>query len=570
MNKIYGILSIALVLPAIFSCSPDYSDCTPETSAEPVTSITATIDLDGDGINEEFSGQPDENGNIEIVFPYFYPVESDNEVTKTDLSSVKVTGVLANNVTVEPSLLKMDLNTENHIVATDQVKAQKEYIVTGRIAKLTGCDITSFKLPDANIEGIISGETISLVTMETFEKEMKAEISLSPHATISPDPRETAFDWNNEVKLTVTAHDGVTKKEYSVIKNIPSKLSSGIRPESVTTLFKKSLAEIGITNTDNTPGMAISGDYIILNTRNQKAKVINRITGEPTGEMNGMSSILGSLVNYYMTSDDAGNILVNNLAPNAGSTFKIWKFSDINAQPEEFISWETGGKTYGRKVSVIGSLDGDAVITATCGSTPTNSFAKWTVTGGVLQSQEPEILSAGVEWNTYQSDLIYTATNAGADYYVMYNKANTLYLLSGADNSTKAEMQALNSGDFIANEIDVFDFNNAKFLAAQQPNPMNSGAGDGVWLLDITNENDLTGKLIDGTVGTPTCPAVQWWSLNEFGAVALGANGGQMVKNTNGVGEVLMTASEDGYYLQLYIMFCNGYVAGVQFDCLDI
>ena len=230
-----------MTVPAMFSCSPDYSEFTPETSAEPITSITASLDLDGDGIDEEFTGQPDKNGRIEIVFPWFYPEESDTQVTEEDLSSVKVVGVLANNVTVEPVLLRMDLNTENHIVATDQVKNKKEYVVTGRIAKLTGCDITSFSLPDADLEGIIAGETISLVTMENFESPMKANLTLSPHATISPDPRETAIDWNSEVKLTVTAHDGVTKKEYTVVKDIPSKLPSGIRPESVTVLFKKRL-----------------------------------------------------------------------------------------------------------------------------------------------------------------------------------------------------------------------------------------------------------------------------------------------------------------------------------------
>ena len=561
-----------MTVPAMFSCSPDYSEFTPETSAEPITSITASLDLDGDGIDEEFTGQPDKNGRIEIVFPWFYPEESDTQVKEEDLSSVKVVGVLANNVTVEPVLLRMDLNTENHIVATDQVKNKKEYVVTGRIAKLTGCDITSFSLPDADLEGIIAGETISLVTMENFESPMKADLTLSPHATVSPDPRETAIDWNSEVKLTVTAHDGVTKKEYTVVKDIPSKLPSGIRPESVTVLFKKRLkADLGIGVNNDTRGIAVSGNYLLVNTGNEKAKVLDRMTGELVGELDGMtSSMTGRLVNYYMTSDDDGNILINNLTPNAGNTFKIWRFTDKDAQPEEYISWDAAGQTYGRHVSVIGSLDMDAIITATCGNVPTGKFAKWTVTNGELQSQEPEIVTAGVTWDNYQADLIYSEPTTGADYFLFNYKANNLYWLSGLDNSIKYQIgPTLDS--FVANEIDRYDFNNAKFLAAQQVNTMNSGNGDLVWLLDITNENDFNGSLMDGTVGTPTCPAVQWWSRNEYGAVALSSNEGlAIIKNTNGNGGLAITSSEDGYYLQVYIMFCDGYVAGVQFDCLDI
>ena len=576
MKRIYGILAAAMMVPAMFSCSPDYSDFTPETSAEPVTSVTAAIDLDGDGIDEEFSGQPDENGRIEIVFPYFYPEESDNQVTEEDLASVKVTGVLANNVTVEPVLLKMDLNTENHIVATDQIKATKEYVITGRIAKLTGCDITSFSLPDVNLEGIIAGKNISLVTMENFENEMTANLTLSPHATISPDPRETAIDWNNEVKLTVTAHDGVTKKEYTVVKNIPSKLPSGIRPESVTELFKKRLnADLGITGSDNTTGIAISGDYLIVNTRNQNAKVINRMTGEYVGEMSGMSAILGSLKNYYMTSDDDGNILVNSLATAAGKV-QMWKFSGkddiLTAQPVEYINWSAPAG-YGRKVSIIGSLDSDAIITATCGTgLPTGNFAKWTVTDGVLQSQEPEIVTAGTTWDNYQADIMYASTEPGADYFLINYKANVLSWLSGVDNTLKAQIPAIQSStNYFANELDIFEYNNATFLAAQQTNNMNGGTGDAVWLLDITNENNFSGSLYDGSQGAPACPAVQWWCQNEYCAIALAkAEGTTPVINGNAVGEILLTSSEDGYYLQLYIMFCNGYVAGVQFDCLDI
>ena len=190
----------------------------------------------------------------------------------------------------------------------------------------------------------------------------------------------------------------------------------------------------------------------------------------------------------------------------------------------------------------------------------------------MLQSQEPEIVTAGTTWSNYQADIMYTSTESGADYFLINYTENVLSWLSGVNGALKTQVSAIQkSENFFANELDIFKFNNATFLAAQQTNNMNSGEGDAVWLLDVTNEADFTGSLYDGTQGSPTCPAVQWWCQNEYCAIAVGKAEGATVKsNGNAVGEVLLTSSEDGYYLQLYIMFCNGYVAGVQFDCLDI
>ncbi len=59
-------------------------------------------------------------------------------------------------------------------------------------------------------------------------------------------------------------------------------------------------------------------------------------------------------------------------------------------------------------------------------------------------------------------------------------------------------------------------------------------------------------------------------SINTPDKGKYGANAALSAKNGNGTGDVAMTVSENGYYLYLYFMFTNGYVVGVQFDCVDV
>src|SRR5690606_37203502 len=107
---------------------------------------------------------------------------------------------------------------------------RKEYIVKAEIRKSNKSQIEEFKLPSLGLTGIVNEEekTISLITIGDLEP-ATAEVKLSYHATISPNPATTALDYNEPVTLTVTAHDGVTKSEYTVIKAVPDKLPYGIR-----------------------------------------------------------------------------------------------------------------------------------------------------------------------------------------------------------------------------------------------------------------------------------------------------------------------------------------------------
>ncbi len=556
-NRLLTILMLGVMLMAGGCHQPD--ELLPPVSRHGINSITATFE-DGTG---SFTGYFTE-GSQEIVIPipFFYPESSDNAVTQNQLKKMRVKANLDDNVVVTPALLFMDLTQSNTITVTDQLKKPKQYTVRGEIRKSSECLITEFTIPSLGLSGVINenAKTISLVAIEELPPAL-AEITISYHASISPDPRTTALNFNNQPKLTVTAHDGTTAAVYTVVKETPKKLPYGIRSGSAKMLFAKKLkADLGITVDHLTGGMAVTKDYVILNTRNANSIYLNPKTGEKMGEID-LGAIKGSVSNFYNTADDDGNVLICNLAPNAGS-FKVWKLTSVTAAPELMIEWN-GGVAIGRKLSVQGSIDGNAIITAPILAAG-QKFARWKVTGGALASQEPEIVTmSGLAkgWTT-NADIIYTsATDVNSDYFVASYSDNTFAWVNGNTNTVRKSLDAI-SVNYIPNAVDYVSFNNAKYVTLNWVNSFNWGASDAVWMLDVSNDASFTGNL-----ESYTCPAVVWeCDRDKWGPKAITP----VVPNTNGTGDVAFRLSEDGYFLYLYFLFTNGYVVGYQFDCIDM
>src|SRR5690606_18230680 len=124
--------------------------------------------------------------------------------------------------------------------------------------------------------------------------------------------------------------------------------------------------------------------------------------------------------NFYTTADDAGNIFICNLTQNDGNVFNIWKISSVTGSPQPFISWTTTG-AYGRKISIIGDVNTNAIITAPVINALSSNFARWRVVNGSLVSQTPEIVTiSGYSWTNNNIDVIYTSpTNVNSDYFAV-------------------------------------------------------------------------------------------------------------------------------------------------------
>lgn len=530
----------------------------PSTARKGINSITATFE-DGTG---HFIGTPSEDGNkIIIPVPYYYPVSSNQKVTTEQLKNMRVKANLDDNVVVSPSLLYMDLTRENNIRVIDQKKEAHEYIVTGKITKSSACAIESFSLPALGISGVINEDTktISLVAFGNVDSVL-ADVSLSPHATISPDPRTTYVDFNQAVTFTVTAHDEVSTCVYTVEKTIPGKLPYGIRPGSGKLLFAKELkSDVGIAADHLTGGIAATNEYLVLNTRGENSKVLDPRSGEVVKEID-LGSIKGNLTNFYNTADDIGNVLICNLAPNAGS-FKIWRLSSLESTPELYLEWD-GQLPVGRKLSIAGNLEEDALITAPIAQEGLQ-FARWEVSGGELLSQTPELVTmSGLEkgWTT-NSDIVYSSSEPESDYFFSSYSDNTFAWVDGLSNVVHKKVDAI-STNYIMNAVDFTEFNNAKYATTNWVNSFTWGAADMIWMMDVSGDQDFLGNLEKGT-----CDAVVWSTPPDtYGAKAVMP----VVANANGTGDVAFTVSDDGYYLNVYFLFTNGYVVGYQFDCIDI
>lgn len=360
-NKILSIVSVIAFLMGMSAChSPE--DFNPTVERNIINNLTASFP-DDDSDDNSFTSEIDyTNHIITVVFPYNYPKLSDNVLQTSDLKKMRVIADLDNNVYVYPTLLFMDMTKDNYITVKDQTGTSTEYKVVAEIRKSNECTITKFNLTSLGLSGIIneSTKTISLISLESIG-EVLADVSISHGATISPDPTTVALNYDQDQKVTVTAQNGTTKSTYTVKKEIPEKIAAGLRANSAKLIWAKKLTDIGISSFDMTTGIAVTNDYVVINERAKNPVYLHAKNGEKAGTMN--ISFAGSLTNFYATADKDGNILFTNLTPNAGPAFTVWKASGVDQAPEKYIEFTTS-LAMGRKLSVCGSLNSNAIITA--------------------------------------------------------------------------------------------------------------------------------------------------------------------------------------------------------------
>lgn len=554
-NKILSIISVIAFLMGVSAChSPEEFNPTVERNI--INSLTLSF-LDDDSDDNSFTSEIDYvNHVITIVFPYNYPRLSDNVLQMSDLTKMRVTADLDNNVYVYPTLLFLDMTKENVITVKDQSGTSTEYKIVAEIRKSDECAITKFNLASLGLSGIIneSAKTISLISVESIG-EAVADVSISHGATISPDPATIALNYDQEQKLTVTAQNGTSQSVYTVKKEIPSKIAAGLRANSAKLLWAKKLTDVGITSSNMVTGIAVTNDYVVINDRgNSNAIYLDGKTGANVGAIN-ISSFAGSLTNFYATADEGDNILFTNFVASSG-TVTMWRVRGVNGTPEKYIEFNATAPI-GRKISIQGSLDGNAIITAPYYATA-GQFARWQVVNGELKSQTPDlVVSQGLgSWGN-NADVIYSdPTDPTSDYFAaFYSTPRNLCWFNGKTNTIRCNGPAI-SANWIQNAVDYKVFNKVAYALSNSVNSFTWGTDDSIYLFDLAG-NSLDNQPID------------------FGKDGLGINGNYGAKalggvNANGTGDVALKVSSNGYYLYIYFMFTNGYVGCVQCDCIDM
>jgi hypothetical protein len=550
-HKIY-ILILMGALFAVNGCqTPD--ELLPPVAHAGINSVTASFE---DGTGEFTTFITEGNYDIIISIPYYFPEESENQVTPAMLSKMRMRAGLDDNVYVDPPLLFLDLSSgkKHTITVTTQRKEKVQYTIRSEIRKSSACAIEEFELPDAGLTGIIAedAKVISLLTPDPIPS-CTATIVLSPHATIAPDPRTTALDYNTAQTFTVTAHDG-TAASYTTYKGLPAKLGKGIRPASAKLIFMKTAVETG-SNSTNYNGIAVAGDRIVISSRAAASKVIDAFTGAQLPDLDVTHTPAG-LTSFYNTADVNGNVLMSDLY-NTGSvgTFMMWRIDPVAGTINNYITWTAAPRQIGRKISITGNIDGNAIITAPLHGADERSFARWQVINGVLASQVPDIISITGDflWANNGSDIVYTSANPQSDYFAVgyrgsaSTSSNKLVRVNGTTNTVSSMLSPI-TDNTVAAALDYIEFNNAKYAAFSYAR--NSTGNEKVYLVDV--EAPLS--------GTPE-EAALWKITNTYGA----GNG-----NGNSTGDIVLRASDDGNFLYLYYYFTNGAIVCYQFDTYDI
>ena len=547
MNK-YTFIILGIILITGYSCKKS-SETVDDRSG--VGSIYATFG-NGDGFfNPEMSTPYGDT--IKFIFRTHYPAESNNVI---DITKMKLKAYSPVSIVLPAELAGVvDLTKKTPITIRMADGTESKHVVVGVMRKSSEAQIKEFSLPVSNIPGFVAEQSkvVGLVPGGMTLVSQKPKLSLSPQATITPDT-SLVQDFSKPVVYTVKAEDG-TAVIYTVKQITPQKIAAGLRKGSGRLLWSKTLPQLGINGVNHmSTSLAISGRNLVVNTRNVASRYFDRFNGSYIGDMTMGGIMSANLMNFHSTNDDAGNILICNLTTAAGQVLYVYKWNGTNdTAPVKYIQWtvDIAGSQVGRKISVKGDLDGDALIFMGA-SNAGNTILRWKVTGGVLQSQIPDrLVYPGIkQWATY-ADVISSGTRTTDNLYISGNPGDIVC----TDISTGKIFGQVNmtaSGYVYNHSIDLVTFNKSQYLAAINITDYFSGYA---FLYDVTNPASLS--------TLPTSADYANACILKTAPITSNSNG-------NATGDVLMKVSDDGYKMIMYLLVTNGEVAAYEFDCIDM
>lgn len=574
MKKILSLVSAAAVALAFSACQEPY-EFTPDHHDENLLSFSASFYNDDNAYND-FPAEIDyAAGTINVVFPYTYPPKTDSYLVENDLTHVRVQCNVVLGSVVEPELVWLDLTKEHRITVTGLDGDRREFTISSEIRKSNECEITDFTINAVGLSGAINNSTNEITLISADEIGFQnASIIMSHGATISPDPRTQLINFDETNEFTVTAQNGVDKRVYKTFKGEPTLLPAGANFGNTTVRWVNKLSEYGIAASNDVSscaaGLAVAGDYLVLNqVGNAQAVYVNAKTGEQVGTID-LSSIgssaTGYLNNYRMTSDNNDNIVISSFSKDNGGTITVWKKKGIEGAIEQFISYAAGSNV-GDQLSVVGNLDGDAIITASVNGSGVDFF-RWIVKGGVLESQTPEkIHITGYEGTCWgNADIAYSdPSNPESDYicagYIKFADVETTTrgaaYVNGKTNTITSKGSRVVSSNWVMNAADAIEFNHTRYAVHNSINTFTWGSDDNLYIYDLSTADLTTSPLDFGASGLGI--------LGKYGAMTCGSTG--FARNG---GDVKLSVSSNGIYLYIFFEFANGYVGMIQTDCLDM
>lgn len=512
---------------------------------------------------------------ILIPIPYFYPKNTDNAVTANDIRRMKMNLSVQEGCKVIPSIGLLDLNMDNNVEVIMPSGDRLYYIIKAQVYKLTECELESFSLTDEEGElynCVVNNEnhTVTAFALTNVLKQCAVNFTVSPHASISSPDISVPKDWKTGDKITVLAHDGVTKQEYDFSVSIAEKLDYGLRKGSEVNKWMKRYKddyseEIAYDNAKKIyPRMrlAVSGDYLLASTGQNVVVVINKQTGEKIKRVLFATSYLI----HNIANDDAGNIILAAEGPHT-SDIMMYKMTAESIRKGDFNLEEMFKTNSNKNIAghvtgnyrIKGDITKDAVITALAGGAKPNYYLAWEIKGGKPAWVVGEYAKAvfgktpntGHIWRPLWGVVMPAGpTFADGMFFVAYGGIYDLFYSSEIKKNSEwtSVMKTGGTSAELINNLALTEFNGAKYLgylhvATQVPEKCNP-------TLHLYDYSDMT-KIKEGHVFSSAKPA--GWAYIDRGFA----------------GDVAFSASEDGYKLHLFWTDAGYDVIGCyEFDCI--
>ena len=578
MKRLQYILPLLLTCCAVACHKPEY--VAPTADRQGITSLAAYFAFgpyEGQELGRLEIADPDVDRYV-IPIPWYFPETSD-DITTPYMTKVRVRASLQANCKIEPALTVLDLTEENQFRYTDATGTTRNIVITGERVKSNKCELISFTLKRPTLSGVIdkASRTVSLITASDLSVG-EASVTLSAHATISPDPGEP-HNYNEGFTFTVTADDGKTKAEYKVVKNVPQKIDYGVNTTSAEKLFNLDPSSgLGLPafNTEANVSLAVLDSYLIVNVGDGSApRYYNKVVATYGGTIK-----LGDAVpTGAVASDEKDHLLLCNLAA-PGETFNIWTTSSVSDAPTLLTSFVNDQDLpMGLEMKVIGNIEDEAVITVTypglAGVTTSGRFQAIHIVGGEVVSSEVIDLYAaqGFFWGSGPANstcVVSGSPKMDAGWYSCAYSENTLWWFkqdlsigSGLPGEGLEEEDAPGGGYYVngnvdPNNLDTKCFNNARYLVLFVSNHFPKWwPGPQLYVFDITN-----GSLSDRIYNSPQLVFSVPFMYNE--QYQTGSNDG-----FGACGDTILAPSADGYMLYIYYYdHLSGMIGGYSLDCI--
>ena len=561
MKKIFIMIAGALLM--LSSChEPQYVE--PTADRQGITSLTAIFTF-GEFVDKEMATLVIDDPNAEryvIPVPFYYPEASFDE-TDVYMTKVRVVAELQPNCTIEPGLGEqlLDLTKENWFTYTNAKGESRAICITGERVKSSKCELISFALVNPALTGVIDKATNKVMIISADElASCSAKAEISAHATISPDPAEPR-SYEEPVTFTVTAHNGVSKTEYIVAKELPEKIEKGFNLNTVEQLFNfDPVTMLGMPAYTESiaPSLAYVGGKLVIASNGATPIYVNAKTGVKEGAVT-----LGSAEAYSVTNDEGNYILYCNHA-NAGETFNIWRSTSVDVAPELWHSFTNSTDLpMGAKMKVNGSLDGDALVVITnegvAGTTESGKITVVEVKAGAIANTSVVDLSAVGTWGEAPVNIgtVVAASNDMADGWFTSQYEPSEFRWIKSDVTLGAAIPSDMTGwGLNPNCLDAKSFNNVEYVALFVVSHFPAwGMGPELYLYDVTDKAQVTGADVTQVPGTVLSNrAITWYQTGSYAIAS---------------GDVVIAPTADGFTFQLYYYDHNSQViGGYAADCI--